>query len=162
MDSDGLAQLTKDDTEVEDALDNLTSDAPMTNVLSADGQFQLNYKSVQVSQPAFIFAATDGCFGYIPSPMEFEGAILRELVRSKTPRQFRNQLYEKLVDCAGDDIALGLLSVNFGTFSSTQDILGDRYKILKERYLLKLDNDEKGNFRKDMWDKYKEKYENYL
>ena len=162
LDQNGLAQLTKDDTEVEDAFENLTSDAPMTNVLSADGQFQLNYRCVQLSQPAFIFAATDGCFGYIPSPMEFEGIILREFARARTPRQFRNQLYEQLVDCAGDDIALGLISVNFGTFSNTQKILGERYEFLKKQYLSKLDNDENENLRKVMWDKYKEKYERYL
>lgn len=162
LDHNGLAQLTKDDTEVEDAMENLTSDAPMTNVLSADGQFHLNYKSVQLSHPAFIFAATDGCFGYIPSPMEFEGTILQEFVRSKTPRQFRNQLYEQLVDCAGDDIALGLISVNFGTFSNTQDILRERYSFLKSQYLLKLNDEENEKIRKDMWNIYKKEYERYL
>lgn len=72
LDEKGLAQLTRDDTDVEDAFENLTNDGPMNNVLSSDGNYGINYKSVLLSTPTIVFAATDGCFGYIPTPMEFE------------------------------------------------------------------------------------------
>lgn len=161
LDYNGLAQLTKDDTEVEDALDNLTSDAPMMNVLSADGEFELNYKVFRLSHPALIFAATDGCFGYIPSPMEFEGVILQNLITAEKPRQFKEQLYEFLVDCAGDDIAFGMLSFNFETFQNTKKILGERFQILNTHYLSRIDDDDSTS-RKTVWNNYKENYERYL
>ena len=161
LDANGLSQLTKDDTEVIDALENLTSDAPMMNVLSADGEFELNYKAIRLTGPALLLAATDGCFGYIPSPMEFEGIILQELIESETPRQFHDQLCEQLVDCAGDDIAMGMLSFHFGTFEQTKNILGKRYEWLNNQYLSVI-NDEEAASRKIVWNQYRENYERYL
>lgn len=161
LDSNGLSQLTMDDTEVVDALENLTADAPMMNVLSADGEFKLNYKAIRLTGPALLLAATDGCFGYIPSPMEFEGIILQELIESETPRQFHDRLSEQLADCAGDDIAMGMLSFNFGTFEQTKNILGKRFEWLNNQYLSGI-NDDEAESRKTVWNQYRENYERYL
>lgn len=161
LDANGLSQLTRDDTDVEDALENLISDAPMKNVLSADGDFELNYKAIRLEEPVLLLAATDGCFGYVPSPVEFEGVILQKLIASETPRQFRDRLCEELADYAGDDIAMGILSFNFGTFEQTKKILGKRFEMLNSQYLSKISDDE-AESRKTVWSQYRENYEKYL
>ena len=116
LDKNGLAQLTKDDTHIEDAFENLINDGALTNVLSADGKFEIHYKTMLINEPALIFAATDGCFGYIQSPMEFEYIILKSMMESGTPKMFKSQLCKELSNYAGDDLALGMMSFCFGDF----------------------------------------------
>ena len=65
LDGNGLHQVTVDDVTVTDAMMNLREDAPMTNVASASRPYEIHRKQVQLSEPAVVFAATDGCFGYL-------------------------------------------------------------------------------------------------
>ena len=79
MDGRGLAQLSGDDIEGEDAFTNLYNDGVLTNVLSSDKNYALHSKSILLSEPALVLTATDGCFGYLSSPMEFEYLLLESL-----------------------------------------------------------------------------------
>lgn len=162
LDENGLAQLTKDDTEVEDALENLMSDGAMTNVLSSDGNYQIHYKTLRLTEPALVFAATDGCFGYIPSPMEFEYVILKSLVNSNTPMLFKKDLRTRLAQYAGDDLALGLMSFNYGDFGSTRDSFAARLKYLEKTYIAALEDERSDERVQRLWVDYKSAYERYL
>jgi len=82
---DGLQQLTKDDLKISnDALQNTISDSPMSNYihlpLSGDHEkprFKINGKIYRdIKKPRIVFVATDGCFGYVKTPMAFEELIL--------------------------------------------------------------------------------------
>lgn len=162
LDKNGLAQLTKDDTDVEDALENLISDGAMTNVLSSDGNYQINCKTIKLTEPGIIFAATDGCFGYIPSPMEFEYVLLKSLVGSSTPERFKKELRTRLSQYAGDDLALGLMSFCYGDFASTRKVFADRLTYIEKKYI-EFPGDERNEEQiQHLWDTYKPSYERYL
>lgn len=162
LDENGLAQLTKDDTDVKDALENLISDGAMTNVISSDGNFVLNYRSIKLDHPALIFAATDGCFGYIPSPMEFEYEILKALEFSNTPKDFKISLRKNLAEYAGDDLALGFMGFNFNTFKNMQEIFLVRQKELEMKYINKINSGRTDDLVISLWKQYKLGYERYL
>ena len=165
LDSNGLSQLTVDDIPIHDAMENLYKDAAMTNVLSADGNYVINNRSIRLTSPAIIFTATDGCFGYIPSPMEFEYEFLDAMVRSDTPEQFKAALNELFADCAGDDYALGLMSFDYGSYEDTRNAFRARRDFLDSRYISQLRECEEGRepeVRLSMWQEYKTGYERYL
>ena len=165
LDANGLAQLSADDTAISDAMENLYKDAAMTNVLSADGNFVINSRSIKLSSPAVIFAATDGCFGYIPSPMEFEYEFLDAMMRSDTPEQFKAALNELYADCAGDDYALGLMSFDYGSYQNTREAFRQRHAFLDSSCISRLRECEEGmepEVRLAVWQQYKTGYERFL
>lgn len=165
LDSGGLAQLSVDDTAVQDAMENLYKDAAMTNVLSADGNFVINNRTIRLTAPAVIFTATDGCFGYIPSPMEFEYEILDAMMRSDTPEKFKAALNELFSDCAGDDYALGLMSFDYGSYEETRKAFRARHELLDSACIDRLRECEEGRepeVRTTLWQEYKQGYERYL
>ncbi|MGN1165608.1 MAG: PP2C family protein-serine/threonine phosphatase [Lachnospiraceae bacterium] len=162
LDENGLAQLTRDDTDVDDALENLMSDGAMTNVLSSDGNYRLNCKTIRLTSPALIFAATDGCFGYIPSPMEFEYVILKSLVENETPAVFKRALRTGLAQYAGDDLALGMMSFYYGDFSNTRMQFSERLNYLVKDYINPLNAERSEECTQRLWKDYKPEYERYL
>lgn len=162
LDDKGLAQLTRDDTDVEDALDNLINDGVMTNVLSSDGKYHMNYRSIRLKKPAIIFAATDGCFGYISSPMEFEYEFLNALVHSNTPRQFQSELHRRLSEFAGDDLVLGLMSFFYGDYHNTRLFFKNRLDYLGNAFIDELSRGRNELCVQRLWKKYKPMYERYL
>lgn len=164
-DQNGLAQLTVDDTDVRDALENLQSDGAMTNVLSSDGKYQIHTAAIRLTEPAMIFAATDGCFGYIPSPMEFEYMILDTLHDSRTPAMFRQKLKKRFAEYAGDDFAFGFMSFGYGSYADTVKQLEGRREYLKTAYIdpLKQEKEEDMDaMMQRLWKQYKPVYERYL
>ena len=162
LDSSGLAQLSKDDTDVEDALENLMCDSPMTNVISADGQYEIRHRTIHLNEPSIIFASTDGCFGYIPSPMEFEYMILESLINGENPQSSRENLRRELVHYAGDDLTLGMMSFYYGDFNNMKKLLWDRFQYLKKEYLQEIEKDDSFACRKNLWENYQPVYERYL
>ena len=77
---DGLSQLSEDDVDGEfDAMKAL-GQSNMNNNVTGEGidRFHLNYSEYKIPiQEGFIlFAASDGCFDYIESPMQFEYKLL--------------------------------------------------------------------------------------
>ena len=75
---------------------NLRQDSVISNAMSADTAFVINHHQMSLPRPFLIIAATDGCFGYLPSPMHFEWLLLSTLRDASGPR--------KLVDAdAGAD-----------------------------------------------------------
>ncbi len=162
LDAKGLAQLTKDDTDVEDALENLMSDGAMTNVLSSDGKYKINFKTICLTSPSLIFAATDGCFGYIPSPMEFEYIMLKSLVENNTPVAFKRTLKNTLSQYAGDDLVLGMMSFYYETFQNTRMQLTKRLQYLEKNYMKPLKGENSDALLQSLWEEYKTSYERYI
>ena len=160
LDSEGLAQLTVDDTDVTDALENLTCDGAMNNELSSDGNYRINYKTILLTKPALIFAATDGCFGYVSSPMEFEYILVKALVENTTPEGFRENLKKELEEYAGDDLTMGIMSFFFGDYSTTRKYFENRLRFLEKNYISVMEKEE--NCIQNLWEKYKISYERYL
>lgn len=160
---EGLAQLSLDDTDVEDALENIYSDGPLTNVLSSDGNYEIHHKTIKISEPTIVFVATDGCFGYISSPMEFEYLLLKALIESKNPESFKKELRKQLSDYAGDDLVLGWMSYFYGNYKNTQKAYVNRVDFLEKNYIhIIQDSDYDENVIRELWYGYKPLYERYL
>lgn len=157
----GLVQLSIDDLEDEDALSNLTSDGSLTNVISSDGNYTLNCRSFAISSPSMLFACTDGCFGYLKTPMEFEYAILSSLMEARTFEDFKNNLYESFKSVAGDDFSFSSLQLFINDFPEMQRIYANRYQEMKKDYIDVLDT-RRDEMTLTLWEKYRVHYEMYL
>ena len=76
----GARQLSTDDLrDPGDAMANLHHDSVVSNAMSADTEFHVNYRRVELQAPFLVVCATDGCFGYVPTPMHFEHLVLEAL-----------------------------------------------------------------------------------
>ena len=83
LDYNGLHQLTTDDLDGQDAMSNLSNDGVMTNVINASTSFEVHNKKLSFDSPCILLTATDGCFGYLNSPMEFEYLLTDSLIKAK-------------------------------------------------------------------------------
>ncbi len=156
LNGDGLAQLSEDDLAVADAMDNLYEDGAMTNVISRNKDFILHHGTVILDQPGILFAATDGCFGYLHSPMEFEYLLTRTLAASGSIDQWERALHGAIGQVAGDDYALSAISLDFGSFQAMKDCLTRREAYLREHFLV-----EQSRGREALtllWNQYKPNY----
>lgn len=117
-----LQQLSKDDVEGEfDAC--FGKDCQMSNCISQDEPFCINYASYKLPKHCVIFACSDGCFDFTKSPMHFEMEMLKALFDAKRiefddlKSSFETVL--KNMNC-GDDCTLSGVVFNY----SSDDIKG--------------------------------------
>lgn len=175
----GLQQITRDDLKSEgDALDNLTEDSPLSNFVNADVDFELHSQFHKVSKPTILFVATDGCFGYLPTPMHFEYFLLRTLSEAKDELDWQQRLTDGFAQFAGDDVSMALVAVGWSSFNELKKCFSVRRKALSEQYLKPLDHidiaiaehkseleklaDSQVDLRKQVWNRYRNDYESYL
>ena len=161
LDKDGLAQLTEDDLEAGDAFENLTDDSPMTNMVQLSQPFTIHQARLPVTGPCFLFAATDGCFGYLSTPMEFEYLLLYELMKAKTPEEWEARLIGRLGQIAADDCSISGTVIGFRDFSSLQAGLYPRARQLYAGCIRLL----KGAGREQraaLWQDYRDNYYRFL
>lgn len=130
----GLNQLTNDDLKGDnDALKNLRSDAPMSNYCNADVPFKINIAYGSQTEPFILLAATDGCFGYLPSPFHFEHLLLKALMNNavKSFEDWKEKIIEEIKEVTADDYSMTLFSFGFTSF----DELQMKYKLRNETVL---------------------------
>ena len=68
----------------------------MSNALSADTEFHINYRRVELQSPFLVVCCTDGCFGYVRTPMHFEYLVLSHLLRRVIPKRGRQRCRPRL------------------------------------------------------------------
>ena len=160
----GLAQLTEDHTSEPDPMITIYEDGILRNVLCTDNPVRLSCKTVQMQGPFVVFAATDGCFGYMSTPMEFEGAILQSLLSAQCAAQWEEMLAEMISAVAGDDHTMCLAAYGYGSFEALQNAFRDRYEVLKAQYLSKVATlpVEDRDSRYALWQMYKTEYMRYM
>lgn len=156
LDADGLHQLTLDDTDEPDALRNLSGDGVLTNLICADGSFALHEAQLRLTSPCLLFAATDGCFGYIRTPMLFEYVIIRTLVEAQSLRSWQQALDSVFAECAGDDYSLCLLAYGYDSFAALQRAFRARVETLEALYTAETLDVEAA------WAQYRTDYERWL
>jgi len=152
----GLCQLTADDLDGQDAMSNLLNDGVMTNVISAGAPFELHKKSLTIKQKCILLCCTDGCFGYLNSPMEFEYLLLATLVSSKSISEWKSKLDAEFADVAGDDYTLTTAAFGYYDFEQLRNDFMPRIKYLKGKYI---DPDVEPQ---KLWEEYKKDYSVYL
>ncbi len=164
LDASGLSQLTIDDSNQPDPMEGLYDEGTLTNVICADKPIRLNCRTVQRKPPFMVITATDGCFGYVSSPMEFEGMLLHTLLEASSVAQWEDNLRKLIAAYAGDDYTLCLASFGYDSFGAIQGAFADRYRELKSTYLEMVwaapweDRDT----RRRLWATYRRNYLKYL
>lgn len=156
LDFGGLHQLTADDLDNGDAMSNLTSDGVMTNLINTSVPFKLHSKRFLFKQPCILISATDGCFSYLRSPMEFEDLLVTSLMKSKNISEWKQTINDRIKAVAGDDYTLCAAAYGFVSFADIKNRLIERHKLLNERYIKSNTDVQK------LWESYKRDYSVYL
>lgn len=133
----GLFQISVDDLKGNlDPMQNLHEDAPMSNCIQADGTFKINHKNILVSDKDkfVVISATDGCFGYYPSPMDFEKALLDSLNNASSIEEFEKNLTTAFAFVTADDFSFSIAAVGFKNFNEIKSCLGYPTKLVKEYF----------------------------
>lgn len=124
----GLMQLTSDHLSVpNDAMQNILQDSELSNFARADSEFHLASNEVLVgSEPFLVIAASDGAFGYLPTPMHFEKLLLQTQAESDSYGQWQERLKLSLSERAQDDVTLAYAAVGWPTFHAMKSYLSPR------------------------------------
>ena len=160
LDRNGLAQITKDDLDDVDAMENLSADGVMTNIVTSSKDFQIHSKTIDLWMPCIVFTASDGCFGYLSTPMEFEYVLLETLLNADSLEEWENNLKERLGQFAEDDYTMDAILLGFGSFQNLKKTIIDRANHLFRAYISKLSGISTEEKRM-LWETYKENYYRY-
>jgi len=164
LDTTGISQITIDDSNQPDPLEGLYDDGTLTNVLCADKPIKLNYRTIHIKPPFMVIAASDGCFGYVSTPMEFEGMILHTMLESDNVAQWEDNLRKLIASFAGDDHTLLLASFGFGSYETIKKSFCGRYSELQKTHLetvWKIPWEDR-NTRRRLWADYRKDYMKYI
>ena len=161
LDGGGLHQLTLDDTHQQDAYEALYKDAAMNNVISASEPYSLSEYILDGLSRGIAFSATDGCFGYLQSPMHFEYLVLDSMLRAESISEMEKSLNERLTQIAGDDFTLTGAVFGFETFKQMKEYYRKRYDVLFPKYIEHFRESSREQ-RLDLWNEYRSSYEKYL
>jgi serine/threonine protein phosphatase PrpC len=178
FESRGASQLSTDDLrDPGDALANLRRDSVVSNALSADTEFHINYRRVELRAPFLVVCATDGCFGYVRTPMHFEYLVLRHLLETRNTEAWSSALQAEIAAVTGDDAAMSTLGVG-ADLKEFQKLFAPRVAELASDFIEPLDELSDAVTRAEQelralrsrqldemaerWNRYKSEYERYL
>ena len=178
FESRGASQLSTDDLrDPGDALANLRRDSVVSNALSADTEFHINYRRVELRSPFLVVCATDGCFGYVRTPMHFEYLVLSHLLEARSTEAWSSALQAEIAAVTGDDAAMSTLGVG-ADLKEFQKLFAPRVAELASDFIEPLDELRDAVTRAEQelralqsrqleemterWNRYKSDYERYL
>lgn len=169
--AEGLQVVTRDDSEDADALNQLTNDQPMTNMICADRPFRINqFPLINIIRPpTVILCATDGFFQYVETPAHFEYLLLCTMNGSANWHAWAARLAEHVQGSSADDASLVIASFGYSSFPRMQRAFGQRAGALTEKYidpLQELSGPRKQKqyaaARKSLWEEYRIGYEKLI
>lgn len=129
----GLQQLTHDDLRGDpDALMNLYVNAALTNMINIDVPFSLRLRSVSIDEPFAVLTATDGIFGYVRTPIDFENMLLQALEEASTFNDFESAFGQAVAAITGDDATAVMAFYGWKSFQTLQADLRRRASIVAE------------------------------
>ena len=178
FESSGARQLSTDDLrDPSDALTNLRRDSVVSNAMSADTEFHVNYRRVELRAPFLVVCATDGCFGYVRTPMHFEHLVLSRLLEARNTEGWSSSLQAEIAAVTGDDAAMSTLGVG-ADFKEFQKLFAPRVAELASDFVEPIDqlSDAVARVEQELqalrsrqldettqrWNQYKSGYERYL
>lgn len=156
LDEMGLHQLSLDDIDGEDAFSNISGDGVLTNVVNATSEFEIHEKRLVFKKPCILITASDGCFGYLNSPMEFEYMLLDTLMRSESLQAWKHMLDSEIRSYTGDDYTLCVSVYAQDNFEKLKKSFGSRHGTIYSEYIAVDGNSE------EKWNKYKNAYSMYM
>lgn len=163
----GLHVITRDHTEESDALALLRSDPPMTNSICADRDFTIDANSMSLPFPAVLLAATDGFFGYVHTPADFEYVLLHTLMRAQNADDWAGLIRDSVQSYTADDASLALVALGYADFRHLRSVFKQRHINLQK--LLGSSRPHESDKASDIrawqdatWQEYRVDYETYL
>jgi hypothetical protein len=88
--------------------------------------------------PFLVTCATDGCFGYVPSPMHFEHLVLGHLQGARSTDEWSASLQAEIAAVTGDDAAMSMLGVE-ADFNEFKTLFASRVAELEQQFIRPLD-----------------------
>ncbi len=175
---DGARQLSTDDLRDNgDAMANLRGDSVVSNAMSADTDFHVSYRRVELEAPFVLACATDGCFGYVPSPMHFEQLVLQPLMSASSVAGWSQTLQTRISAVTGDDAAMSVMAVG-ADFADLQSLYAPRVTELESDFVSPIDElghavvraehqlqqlrQQQHDDTQALWERYRPGYEQYL
>ncbi len=166
----GLQQLSRDDVEGQDALEQIVTDQPMTNLASATGDFEIHERQLTIELPCVLVCATDGFFGYVATPAHFEYVLLDSLREAGGEtggvQHWAGHLLDRVRSYTADDASLALAAFGFGSFRRLRDAFRERWQELDAQHWKPLQNlpDREAlvEARLESWWRYRDHYTQFL
>lgn len=164
----GLQQLTVDDSPVTDALEAIITDAPMTNVVSADREFKINRRNFDLAGQSVLISSTDGCFGYVATPAHYEYLLLQGLRTASSPTAWGEAVLSQLDNFTGDDASLVLAAFGWKSFEHLRHDFTERTQLLHADHWTPFNGIANGDrehllaARNASWQSYRPLYSQYL
>ncbi|GII84052.1 hypothetical protein Ssi03_20420 [Sphaerisporangium siamense] len=160
----GLRALTRDHTVETDALEQLLQDPPLTNMLCADRAFTVEAHRTPLDTPCVLVCATDGFFGYVETPSDFERHLLGTLAESRDERDWAERLADRVSGYSADDASLSLAAFGFAGLDDLREGFGPRLRELEEGYAGAEDGDQaaRTRWRERAWQDYRRCYEELM
>lgn len=160
----GLQQLSRDDAESDDALALLSQDAPMTNVVCANRSFAINSAPGGAAVPSLLVCATDGFFGYLSTPAEFEFVLLDAMASADDPAEWGALLASSVGSYTGDDASLAAVALGFDDFERLRTAFAERRRSLLTAHVEPVrrsgrDRESLVAARAESWSRYRADYE---
>lgn len=154
----GLMQITNDDVfGNEDSFSNLSNDGNLSNFMCADGSFHYNKRILECPKRSILISATDGCFGYFSTPMEFEFMLLDTLIVSSSINEWKEKISNFISQYTGDDYTLCVAVSGFGSYKQLRHQFKRRHSQLYKKYISKIHDSSKDSLL-EMWKDYKKVY----
>jgi serine/threonine protein phosphatase PrpC len=171
----GLQQVTKDHLKTNpDAMQNLTGDAIMSNCVSVSADFVLEERRLPLPSPCVLIAATDGCFGYVHTPLQFEYMLLSSMREAQSFPDWGERLKAAIIQVTGDDATLAAFAIGWPDFATCREDFADRFEWCAKR-VIDLDKkrdladrlekefgrarDELTTLTQEQWEEYRRAYE---
>lgn len=127
--SRGLQQVSVDDVEEQDPLEQVRGDFRLQNVISVSSAFNINASDIYLNKPALVLVATDGLYHSLPTPGSLEYIILSSLQNSESETALR--LTRTARQVANDDVSFVLLALGFDKFEEIRLAFRGRYAALE-------------------------------
>jgi len=128
----GLAAITRDHVRESDQLEQLRSDPPIENVVNQSTDFYLEETIQEVSGPFVLLLATDGVFGYLPTPGFLELGLLEAL--SNRSQEVSNKFATFCTTYAADDVSAVMVVSGFQDDRDVTDRFRVRLATLRNQY----------------------------
>lgn len=171
----GLQQVTTDDLKTNaDAMQNLTQDAIMSNCLSASADFVLQERRFPLPPNCMLIAATDGCFGYVKTPLHFEYMLLSTMRDAQSFPDWKERLEAAIIQVTSDDSTLSAVAIGWPDFAACRERFAERFQWCARR-VQSLDakrgtvgslekelaqaREELTTLTQDLWEEYRRTYE---
>ena len=137
-----------------------TVTGPLSALISADAPVALSLRRLRVPKPCVLLVATDGAFGCLPTPMEFEMLLLNTLRASADWDGWERRLLNQLKKAAHDDATVLLAPLGFETIEDAREALAPRRALLQKRFITPVRRKRRDMaFARGKWQEYRTAYD---